>query len=262
MLRQISSRELKILLIGLVVLSQLSLPSAFAAPKTSAEPTVKPRSAEANEKGIAAVKRKDFQSAEDLFREAVTADPSNLTAVYNLAGAYVTNKKDELAIHLLEDTIKKFDKDAGLYVRLADSYFSAKNPAAAVRNYELALKLDPEYPKVAKKLGAAYGLMSRITEAEKMYLRAVEQDSADTESLSNLAAIYLANKKPTDAIRAAKTALQQKVDGDTYITLGSAYEMLNDVQNALIAYEKALTLGSTTPKDEISSKIKELKSNS
>lgn len=239
-----------------------SIANAAPAPQKQQVTEVNQRSAELNEKGVAAIQKKDFKYAESLLRDAVSADPNNATAVYNLAGAYVTNQKDDQAIHLLEDFIQHHDGDAGIFARLGDAYFSNKNIAQAAKNYEKASKLDPGYPKLAKKMGAVYGMLNRMSDSEKMYLRAVKEDATDSESLSNLAAIYLVNRKPEDSIRAAKNALQQKVDGGTYVTLGSAYEMLSDFPNAVIAFEKALALESTPNKDDIRSKVKELKARS
>ncbi len=90
-----------------------------------------------------------------------------------------------------------------------------------------------------------------------MYRKSLEVDATDAESLSNLAAMCLVNQKPEQAIQAAKNALQQKVEAQTYVTLGSAYEMLRDFSNAKISFEKAIALG-VANKTEIEDKIKSI----
>ncbi|MDZ4787051.1 MAG: tetratricopeptide repeat protein [bacterium] len=230
---------------------------AFATPKDNYQPL--PKSLEANEKGAIAMKSHDSLSAEKLFKEAYDLDQNNITAAYNLAGAYVVNHKEALAISLLNETIKKSDKDPELYVRLGDTYFSNQDIDKAAKAYEKALALDPSIPNVAMKLGTIYSMKNKLKDAEKMLTKAVEQAPLDPQALSNLASILLANNKAEESIRAAKKSLQQKVAANTYLTLGQAYDSMKDGGNALISYQKAIALGEKNPKllDRVN-KLKEI----
>lgn len=202
------------------------------------------KSYELNEKGAQATKAKDFVQAEDFFRQAVTADPSNSTAIFNLAGAYITNKKENSAINLLNDTIKKYPNDAGLYVRLGDAYFSSEKLSLAKSNYEQAEKIAPNYHSLAKKLASVYSLSGQLNKAIEQYKKINQQNPNDFSSISNLASLYLATNAADQAIAAAKRSLQIKTSSEVYITLASAYEAKKDYQNALIAFQKAKEIGS------------------
>ena len=63
-----------------------------------------------------------------------------MTAVFNLAGMYLTNDKSKAAIVLLQDYTKKYPGDAGLYARLGDAYFGSKQLDKAIVNYKQAVE--------------------------------------------------------------------------------------------------------------------------
>ena len=94
--------------------------SSSAAPTLSARAQ---RSLELNEQGVVAIKGRNFDRAESLFKQALEVDEKNLTAVFNLAGMYITNKKDAQAVTLLSKYAKDYPSDAGLQARLGDAYF-------------------------------------------------------------------------------------------------------------------------------------------
>lgn len=202
------------------------------------------KSLQLNEQGVASVQRSEFKKAEGQFKQAVDIDERNLTAVFNLAGMYLTNKKEDDAITLLEEYINKYPKDAGLYARLGDAYFASKKLDPAAKNYEQSLKMDPTLAGVPGKLGTLYGLSNKLVDAEKMYVLAAKQTPKDPQVLSNLSSLLLTNGKPKDAVQAAKAALQLRPTAEAYVTLGNAYSQLRDKQNALIAFQRAKELGS------------------
>ncbi|MBN8549414.1 MAG: tetratricopeptide repeat protein [Deltaproteobacteria bacterium] len=232
-------------------------PAAATQKETAPKATGNAASTELNEKGVQAVKSNDFAKAETLFRKSLSADSRNLTAVFNLAGVYLNNKRQKEAIALLNQYIKEYSKDAGLYARRGDVYFSLKDLDAAGRDYEHALKLEPEYPGVPSKLGTIYTLTRRTKDAEAMLMKAVAEEPKNGQLLQNLSALFLINGKAQESISTAKRALQVAPNSEVYVTLGNAYETLGDVKNSLISFQRASDLGDTRP--ELKAKIEELK---
>lgn len=216
-----------------------------------AQAEISPKSRELNEKGATAIKNQDYQKAEELFRQAYTSDSGNATAGYNLAGAYIANKKENLAIIVLTDLIKKNPKDAALQARLGDAFFSFEKPKEALGAYSRALEIDPKNPRVLQKIGVVYSLLGKLQESEDALLKAVEIEPNNYEALSNLANVFLANSKSDKAISTAKRALQVKVTSEMYLTLGNAYEFSNDLPNALLAFQKAVGLGNLGKQTEV-----------
>jgi len=214
-------------------------------------------SAALNERGSAAAQSGQIDSAENLFKQALEVNPRNITAAYNLASVYLSQKKEQDAIDILERYTQEYPDDAGLFARLGDAYFSSKNVKAAARSYESALKIDPEFPNVAERLGNVYGLDNQLGKAIEMYLRAVEGQPRNAQLLSNLSNLFLANGQADKAVSTAKSALQVQASKDTYLTLGSAYESMDDLRNALIAYERARDLGDQSK--ELQDRIRTIK---
>jgi tetratricopeptide (TPR) repeat protein len=229
------------------LLLTIQMPAFAADPSGNGAYQANPKSVELNEEGARQVRAGNFRQAEETFLKAHLADSKNLTAVFNLAGMYLNNKKIEDARKLLESYLSTYKDDAGLYARLGDVFFSSKNVKEAVRNYESALKLDPGYPGVHARLATLYSMTNRVPEAEKLMTVAVEQNPKDAQALSNLSSLQLANSKPQDAIRTAKKALQIRETPEIYVTLGTAYEDIKDIKNALNAFERARELGDKRP---------------
>lgn len=241
-------------LLPLYVSLAVALPTslfAVPAPTQNQAPKVSGNAAsiELNEKGVLAMKQNDFAKAESLFRKSLASDSRNLTAAYNLAGVYLNNKRQKEALALLNQYIKDFSKDSGLYARRGDVQFSLKEIELAAKDYEQALQLEPGYPGLTAKLSTIYTLQRRMPDAEKMLLRAVEQEPKNGQLLQNLSAMFLVNGKPNESISTAKRALQVNPNAEIYITLGNAYEALGDAKNSLISFQRASDLGDARPED-------------
>jgi len=232
-------------------------PPKQTSPTATTVPLGDPRSLELNEQGIAAIKARNLKQAEELFRKAISADAKNITAVFNLAGVLMANKKEKEAIDLLTHYLKDYPEDPGMWVRLGDAWFASKNIKEAAKAYEKAAATFPNYPGLAAKLGTIYGLQNKIDLAEKMFLQAVAEDPKNHQLLANLASIFLGNGKPDKAISTAKRALAIKATSEVYITLGTAYEIQKDYKNALIAFQRAADLGDK--REELKKKIAALK---
>jgi tetratricopeptide (TPR) repeat protein len=221
--------------------------SPSASKKTPALSVQAQRSLELNEQGVTAIKARDFSRAESLFSEALRVDGRNITAVYNLAGMYITNKKEGQAVALLQKYTLEFPKDAGLHARLGDAYFGSQDPKSAIAAYEKSLQLDPKNPSVPVRLATLYTMSKKIDKAAKMYEQVLKQNPRDLQSMQNLSSIYLALNKPQQAIATAKKALQISATPELYVTLGNAYQDLKDPRNALISFQRAQELGYKDP---------------
>lgn len=209
-----------------------------------------------NEQGVLKVQEKEFESAESYFIDSLEADPRNLTAVFNLAGMYLTNQKADKALKLLKPYVEKNTEDVGLQIRLGDAYFSSRKIPEAKEAYLKAYQLQVDYPALAGKLGTIYGMENNLVEAEEMFLQAVKQSPENYDYILSYSNILLANQNIEDAIRYAKKALQLKASPEAYITLGSAYERSNKPENALISFKRARDLGSQDK--ALTEKIKQL----
>jgi tetratricopeptide (TPR) repeat protein len=219
--------------------------SAFAAPnQTASARTFTPRSIELNEQGVKAAQAGKIMEAEGFFRKALSSDPYNLTAVFNLAGMYLQNQKNDSAIALLEEYYKRIPQDLGIAVRLGDAWFVKKDIKRARQYYTKAFEQDKSYPGVAQKLATLALLTRDLPTAEKMLELATQQQPKNFGLLENLSSVYIAMKKPQKAITVAQQALNAGATSpEVYVTLGTAYESLGQLENALSAFNRAQKLG-------------------
>lgn len=138
-----------------------------------------------------------------------------------------------------------------------DISYSQQDYAAAENSYLKALEIDPGLARIPPKLGIVYVLMHKYDQAEAMLKKSVQLFPKNAQIIANYASVLLINKKPDDAIGAAKLSLQIEPDPKTYITLGQAYQALNNPEMAEIAFEKGLLLGQDDP--EVKRMLAELK---
>lgn len=239
-------------IIAMLAWSPLTVHAApESAPAAAQRPSeANPRSLEANEQGIAALKTGNTRTAEERFRRALEVEPGNLTAAFNLAGTLVVNGKKLEAIALLSDYAKKYPDDTGFAVRLGDVLFSSEKVKEAIPHYERALKMQATYPKLYEKLALGYALTQRLSESETMYELAVQSSPKDGNLLTNLASIQLANNKTDAAIKSATRASQLAPSSRLYITLGSAFENKGALSDALASFKRAKELGDSSKEIE------------
>jgi tetratricopeptide (TPR) repeat protein len=219
--------------------------------------TVSKQALSMNEAGVIALKDGLISKAEENFISAIKIDPNYTAAVYNLVGVYIVTKRPQEALDLLIPFVKLDPKNLRLRTRLGDAYLANKQVDQAVQNYEYVFRNDPKFASVPRKLASIYVKQNKANQAEELLIEALKTEPEDPLLLSSLAKIYLNNNKFAEAIDTSKKAIQQSAKAGSYQILAEAYAQIKDYQNALIAYEKALSL---TPKNiELQSRLSALK---
>ena len=172
------------------------------------------------------------------------------------SSAAYANEDNDKALRLLKVYSSNNPNDIGLQARLGDAYFSTKDIAAAKVSYQKASELQKDYPGLAGKLGTIYSMTKELSKSEDSFRLASKLNPNNYDYLASLSSVLLANKKYQDSIGFAKKALQVKATSESYITLGTAYELSGKDENALIAFQRAKDLGYSAEK--IKTKIDQL----
>ena len=218
---------------------------------------IQERSLELNERGVAAASTQNYVRAEALLKEALSTDTGNISAAVNLASVLMAQQRNTEALQILEDYKSQAADDPGFYAQLADVYFSSKKTDLALETYKKVLSLDPAFPAVHAKIATIYSLKNDLKSSEFYFDQALELDKKNASLYGSLASIKLANGKIDEAIAHAKRAIQLKPTKEVYVTLGTAYELQNDLKSSMIAFERARDLGDTRP--ELQDKINAFK---
>jgi tetratricopeptide (TPR) repeat protein len=135
-------------------------------------------------------------------------------------------------------------KEAGLRLRRASELFDARKfPEAAVEARK-ARELDPALVAAWKLSGLSLQLAGQLAESEREFTSALSRFPADADLWFYLARVqYLQSSlKPSEA--SARQALEKQPDhAGAHTQLGMTLEALNDYQNALAHYRRAVELG-------------------
>jgi tetratricopeptide (TPR) repeat protein len=104
-----------------------------------------------NTLGVIAYQRKQYDRAEEDFRQALEQDPQSFEALVNLGGVLVTEHKVDEALTYNERAATVQPNDPLAQSQLGMSYYYAANFELATRHLELARSLDPahfSYPQL------------------------------------------------------------------------------------------------------------------
>ena len=127
--------------------------------------------AAAYNEGIALAERGEYAGAIERFEAAVHADPTMLDASFNLAVCCQKLGMHERASGILEDLARRDRNDPRYYYALGASQYRSGEPAAAVRSFEQALRIDPEHGDALYALAVAYEQSGETEKAQQTYRR-------------------------------------------------------------------------------------------
>jgi tetratricopeptide (TPR) repeat protein len=189
----------------------------------------------------------DFAGAERALRGYVASHPGSSDALYMLG--FVLNRQNRPAESLLSYTkaaaiarpMADDLKIVGLDYALLDDY------ADAIKWLEKAVALDGDNKDAWYYLGRAYYTKSRLIEARKAFLRALELDPRDSKAENNLGLIFESSAQPEAAIGAYRNAIAWQKQSphpseQPYVNLGNVLMEQGRTTEALGLLEKAVTL--------------------
>lgn len=208
------------------------------------------------------------------YEEGIKGTPPGYMGVkVNLAKLYNTHKRFREAADLLKNVVTEDNGDATAHLVLGTSYLNLNQTDAAINEFKILQKLEPESDRSHLALGIAYRgkgyYDDSVKELEKVtkinpagstgyfqlgqtYARRGNYDAAlasfrRAEKLSEnpalikfkIAQVYLAQKKYPSAIGVYKDLIASGVDDPkTYDLLGSALQMNGELDQAEAVFEK------------------------
>lgn len=109
--------------------------------------------------------RKEFESAERAYREALQLDPDFLTAYINLADLFRVTQRDSEGLILLEHGLARLPEAADLHHGLGLLQVRLKNTPEALKSLERAVKLAPDQPRFGYVYAMALTSVGRTLDA-------------------------------------------------------------------------------------------------
>ncbi|MCH7560316.1 MAG: tetratricopeptide repeat protein [Thaumarchaeota archaeon] len=138
-----------------------------------------------NNKGIALSNIKKFKEAEDLFRQTLTIEPNNCSALYNFGVTKYEQKEYDAALMF-------FDKVPETCEEYTDSIFSkgkifldTKKLKNAIDVFNSLITLNPSNANALAHRGIAYAMSKNIKQALLDFDEALDIDPANYFALEN-----------------------------------------------------------------------------
>ena len=135
------------------------------------------------------------------------------------------------------------NKEAIVHNNLGAAYQKAGRSDEAIREYQLALKLKPNYADVHNNLGNIYKDQGRLDEAIKEYqlVLRLQPDSADARY--NLGVVYTNLGRWEEAIVDYQIAIELQPDhADARYNLGNIYTKLGRLDDAMKVFQRTLKI--------------------
>ena len=220
-----------------------------------------------NEKGNFYFKRGALNDAINAYNKAIQFDPSFGWPYSNLALTYLAQGQNAESILLYQKSLDLLNSDKDKAVSwngLGNAYRRINDYPNAVAAYQKAAKLDPEtagmrdgtdnfraeqQPRSVEAwndLGELFFETGAYDEAIRAFNKAIELEPNNGWSYCNLARLLVTQGRYMDAIglyNKSVSLLQGNKDKAIALNhLGNAYRKLNDYDNAIKAYQKAVTL--------------------
>ena len=200
-----------------------------------------------NAAGLGALERRDYATAEDLFRRAVAIDPYAYWPRKNLARALSRQRRPQEAEVVLLEMTETWPKDPETARALGDFY------ATETEDYSLAEKWADRAVALAPNWADAYScranVFSRRSDYEQAiatYRKAIALKPNDPGLHRSLSRSLLSLGRFEEAAREAEIAVSlNPMNVQSLTTLGDIYDRWGKYNLAAAAWEKAAALDST-----------------
>jgi len=196
--------------------------------------------------GMAAMKLRNFQVAEDYFKRALDRKKTAMNYFgVGLAQMELGNYAE--ADINLRKAIDKNDKDPSYHMILGEINYRNKVYYTTIQEYERAMALDSliddEFPRYHYQKAQAYIQLRDLESAISEYKKDLDKHPQDTTAWLELANIsQLSGKNSEAAFCLVKFLEIAPNDGERWYSLGVLYLSLRDQEKAAQAFEKAIAL--------------------
>ncbi len=201
----------------------------------------------------------DYGKALKEFKKAIKLDPDEVMALYNVGLVNMLTGKNREALKYFLDAERNKEEDIfEIAFQIGRIYLNMGKPEIAKEFLEKAVGLNPESGPALRSLGECCTALNMTDEAISAYKKAIRKNPNDAESLSALGYLFdLLGENP----EITTIFCQQSIDiapgnGLYRHRLGNLYLKRNQLEDALLQFEKAHDLGHDSKK--LIKKIKKL----
>ena len=188
----------------------------------------------------------DYGKALKEFKAALKLDPDEVMALYNIGLVkMLTGKNSEALKHLLDADRKKEEDIFEVAFQIGRVYLDMGKSETAKEFLEKAVKLNPESWSALNSLGECCTALNMTDEAISAYKKAIRKNPNDAEALSALGCLFdLLGENPEITTIFCQQSIDIEPENGLYrYRLGSLYLKRNQLEDALMQFQKAQDLG-------------------
>ena len=168
-------------------------------------------------------------------------NPEEPRYLNTLATVYIQTDNSEKLVGLCDKYDKSQYRNIEIFIKQADFYTKTKKTNLAKQKYEELTGFFPEDWRVWLGKGNAYFVETDLVKAKECYLKVIELNENEINSLNNLGAIYSKNKEYEKAIEYFEQCLKIDIGFmQAWVNLASAFVAINDYAQAESACLKCL----------------------
>jgi len=110
----------------------------------------------------------------------------------------------------ISEILDQYPKKAVEAFKKGEEYSKNKKDEQAMKSFETAIKIAPNFYLAHNELGILYKHAGRLDDAENEFLRAHDLNRTSIEPLLNLTALYIDENKPERAVSASEEACPER----------------------------------------------------
>jgi tetratricopeptide (TPR) repeat protein len=188
----------------------------------------------------------DFENSINCYKDYIDENPYSFTAWYNLGNIYSKLEKHDEAIDAYSYSIAITDEFAPVFFNLGNAYMNKEMYIQALESFQSSLRLDENDPLTLCYIGECYEQMGNIDMAERFYRESVDIAPLLPDAWLGLGIVLDLKGQTREGIRLILKALElDPMNAGIHQVLATAYEKIEDIENALDNYETSLGIESS-----------------
>jgi serine/threonine protein kinase/tetratricopeptide (TPR) repeat protein len=150
-------------------------------------------------------------------------------------------------IRILEKLVKKFPEEKKFHEELAEQYLGEELYHQAIKKFNQALELDPNYGLIYNKLAYTYSLMGEYEKAFNYYERYASLSPGDANPFDSIAELYLRIGNLDNALAKFKEAIEVKSDFYySYWKVAYIYALREEYSEAMLWINRLIQIAPTS----------------
>jgi tetratricopeptide (TPR) repeat protein len=193
--------------------------------------------------GVVELEKGDGLGAADALDKAAKLSPDNVDILYHRGRAHLFVSNESYARMFKADP-----KSWRVRELLAEANASAERHMDAIAEYEAAIKLAPNEPRLHEDLGTQYRLAGKTQEAEQAYLKELEIDPQNITAQYKLGVLAIEKGDAAHGKSLIEAALRMRPDlQHSDYNLGRAEMLLGNDAAAAQHFERATSAAGSDP---------------